>query len=94
MMLPCPALLAVSLSPMLCTLGAVQVLCVAAAGFTRLAEGTRFERSGQWLCLTALAVVGALCGVTIQFGPDSVAVCAGTLALVTMIAVADFSPHA
>ena len=94
MMLPCPALLAVSLSPMLCTLGAVQVLCVAAAGFSRLAEGTRFERSGQWLCLTALAVVGALCGVTIQFGPDSVAVCAGTPALVTMIAVADFSPHA
>ncbi|MCE9630672.1 MAG: hypothetical protein K8S94_08170 [Planctomycetia bacterium] len=94
MMLPCPALLAVSLSPMLCTLGAVQVLCVAAAGFSRLAEGTRFERGGHWLCLTALAVVGTLCGVTIQFGPDSAAVCAGTLALITMIAVADFSPRA
>ncbi len=93
MMLPCPALLAVSLSPMLCTLGVVQLLCVLAAGFSRLAEGTRFERSGQWLCLAALAVVGGLCGVAIQFGPDSAAVCAGTLALITMIAVADFSPR-
>jgi hypothetical protein len=91
MPLPCPSLFALALSPTLCALGAVQVLCVAAAGFSRLAEGTRFERGGQLLCLAALAVLGGLCGVAIQLGPDSAAACAGTLALMTMIAVGDFS---
>jgi len=94
MPLPSPVLLAVAVSPMLCALGAVQVLCIAAAGFSRLTVGTRFERGGQWLCLTALAVVGAACGVAIQFGPDSAAVAATTLALMTLITVADFSPQA
>lgn len=93
MLPPCPALvslpLAISCSPVLCALGAVQVLCVVAAGFSRLAEGTRFERGGQWLCLAALGVVGSLCGAAIQFGPDTAAACATTLALVTMIAVVD-----
>jgi hypothetical protein len=32
-----------------------------------------------------------LCGVAIQLGPDSAAVCATTLAVMTMITVADFS---
>ncbi|RLS80837.1 MAG: hypothetical protein DWI04_07630 [Planctomycetota bacterium] len=91
MPLPCPSLFAVSLSPSLCAMGAVQVLCVAAAGFSRMAEGTRFERGGHLLCMAALAVIGGLCGVAIQLGPDSAAVCAGTLAVMTMIAVADFS---
>jgi hypothetical protein len=91
MLLPFPELLAVAVSPVLCTLGAVQVLCIAAAGFSRLTVGTRFERGGQWLCLAALAVIGAACGVAIQFGPDSAAVSAATLALMTLIAVADFS---
>ena len=91
MPLPCPSLFAVSLSPSLCARGAVQVLCVAAAGFSRMAEGTRFERGGHLLCMAALAVIGGLCGVAIQLGPDSAAVCAGTLAVMTMIAVADFS---
>jgi hypothetical protein len=71
----------------------VQVLCVAAAGFSRLAEGTRFERGGQWLCLASLAVVGTACGMAIQLGPDSAAVCATTLAVMTMIAVVDVSPR-
>ena len=66
---------------------------VAAAGCSRLTEGTRFERGGQLLCLAALAVVGGLSGVAIQFGPDSAAACAVTLALMTLIAVADFSPR-
>ncbi len=91
MPLPCPSLFALALSPTLCALGAVQVLCVAAAGFSRLAEGTRFERGGHLLCVVALAVIGGLCGVAIQLGPDSAAACAGTLALMTMIAVGDFS---
>ena len=89
MPLPCPSLFAFAVSPTLFALGAVQVLCVAAAGFSRLAEGTRFERGGQWLCLASLAVVGTACGMAIQLGPDSAAVCATTLAVMTMIAVID-----
>jgi hypothetical protein len=93
MPLPCPSLVAFAVSPTLFALGAVQVLCVAAAGFSRLAEGTRFERGGQWLCLASLAVVGTACGMAIQLGPDSAAVCATTLAVMTMIAVVDVSPR-
>lgn len=93
MPLPCTAVFALAVSPTLCALGAVQVLCVAAAGFSRVAEGTRFERPGQWLCLAALAMVGTACGASIQLGPDSAAVCAATLALMTMIAVIDVSPR-
>jgi len=84
--------LAVAVSPMLCTLGAIQILGVLAAGLARLTEGTRHQTGGQWLCLIALGVMGCVCGVAIQFGPDSAAACAGTLALMTLIAVADFSP--
>jgi hypothetical protein len=93
MPLPCPSLVAFAVSPTLFALGAVQVLCVAAAGFSRLAEGTRFERGGQWLCLASRAVVGTACGMAIQLGPDSAAVCATTLAVMTMIAVVDVSPR-
>jgi hypothetical protein len=92
-LLPHPVL-ALAISPALCALGIVQVLCVAAAGVTRLTEGTRHERGGQWLFLFALAVAGGLCGAAIQCGPDSAAVCAATLALMTLIAVADFSATA
>jgi len=93
MLLPCPGLLALAVSHTPCALGAVQVLCVAAAGLSRVAEGTRFERGGQWLCFAALAVVGTACGASIQLGPDSAAVCAATLALMTMIAVVDVAPR-
>ncbi len=83
--------LAIAVSPVLCTLGAVQVLGVVAAGLARLTEGTRHETGGQWLCLIALGVMGSVCGVAIQYGPDAAAACAGTLALMTLITVADFS---
>jgi hypothetical protein len=82
---------AMSVSPLLCTFGALQVLGVVAAGLARLTEGTRHERGGQWLCLAALAMVGGLCGAAIQFGPDTAAACAVTLSLMTLIAVGDFS---
>jgi len=85
-----PCLIAASVSPMLCALGAVQVLAVAAASAARLSEGTRHQAIGQWLCLGALAVVGGLCGATIRLGPDAAASCAVTLAIMTVIAVADF----
>jgi len=83
--------LAVAVSPVFCALGAVQVLGIVAAGVARLTEGTRHEVGGQWLCLTALAVIGAVCGVAIQFGPDTAAAAATTLAVMTLITVADFS---
>lgn len=84
---------AAAYSPVLCAFGAVQLLAVAAAGTARLTEGTRHERSGQWLCLGALAVVGCLCGAAIPFGPGTAAACAVTLAVMTLIAVAEVSPR-
>jgi hypothetical protein len=86
-------LFAVAVSPVFCALGAVQVLGLVAAGAARLAEGTRHETGGQWLCLAALAVMGGVCGVAIQFGPDAAATSAAALALMTLISVADFSRH-
>ena len=83
--------LAIAVSPVFCALGAVQVLGVVAAGVARLTEGTRHESGGQWLCLAALGIMGSVCGVAIQFSPDAAAAAAGTLALMTMISVADFS---
>ncbi|MEI6257003.1 MAG: hypothetical protein WCQ77_10215 [Planctomycetota bacterium] len=82
-------LLAIAVSPVLCTLGLVQFLGIIAATFSRLAEGTRYERSGQWLCMAAIIVVGAVCGLSLQWGPDSCAACAVTLSLMTMIAIVD-----
>lgn len=78
-----------SVSPVLCVMGAVQVLGVVAAGVARLAEGTRHERAGHWLCMVALAVIGTLCGFSLQYGPDSGAMSAITLTIMTMIAVVD-----
>jgi hypothetical protein len=83
-------LFALAVSPFLCTLGAIQVMGLAAAGISRLAEGTRHERIGQWLCLAALAVVGGMCGYSLRIGPDSCAACAVTLTLMTLIAIVDF----
>ncbi|RLS80150.1 MAG: hypothetical protein DWI03_00230 [Planctomycetota bacterium] len=88
-MIPFPT----NVSPVYCALGLVQILGLLAAGLARLTEGTRHERSGQWLCLAALAVVGGECGVAIQFGPDAAAACAATLAIMTLITVADFAPR-
>lgn len=86
-------LFAVGFNPVLCAFGALQLLGLAAAGLARLTEGTRHERQGQWLCLAALAVIGGLCGAAIQFGPDTTAACAVTLAVMTLIAVVDLSPR-
>lgn len=84
------ALLALSVSPVLCTLGLVQILGLAAAAGARLVEGTRHERKGQLVCLAAMAVVGAVCFAALRLGPDSCAACAVTLSLMTFIAIADF----
>jgi hypothetical protein len=86
-------LLGFAISPMFCALGAVQLLGLAAAAAARLTEGTRHECGGQCLCLAALALVGMVCGVAIQFGPGAAAASATTLALMTLITVADFAPR-
>jgi hypothetical protein len=77
------------ISPVVCALGGVQLLGLAAAVLARIAEGSRYEVVCQWLCLGALAMIGGLCGFTIQFGPDAAATSAVTLLLMTMIAVID-----
>ena len=80
---------AVALSPVLCTVGLVQLLGIAAAAAARMAEGTRYERGGQWICLTGIVVMGALCCWSLQFGHDTSAACAVTLTLMTLIAIID-----
>jgi len=84
--------LAVAVSPVFCTIGLFQLLGIAAAAAARLTEGTRHEWCGQWLCLAALATMGTVCGIAIQYGPDAAAVSAAALALMTMIAVIDVRP--
>ena len=76
-------------SPLVVMLGGIQVCGLAAAAGARLAQGTRYEAACQWGCVTALAVVGGLCGYCIQFGPHAAAMSAVTLLLMTMIAVVD-----
>ena len=84
--------LAVAVSPVFCTIGLFQLLGIAAAATARLTEGTRHEWCGQWLCLGALATMGTVCGIAIQYGPDAAAVSAAALALMVMIAVIDIRP--
>jgi len=83
-------LFAIAVDPLLCALGIVQILGVVAAASARLAEGTRYERGGQWLCLLSLVVMGGLCGWSLQLGPGVSAACAVTLTLMTLIAIMDF----
>jgi len=78
------------MSPVLCALGVVQLLGLIAAGVARLAEGTRHERAGHWLCLVAAGGGWRLVWLLDSIdGPDSAAMCAVTLALMTMIAIVD-----
>jgi hypothetical protein len=83
-------LFAIAVNPLLCALGIVQILGLVAAAAARLAEGTRYERGGHWLCLLSLAVVGGLCGWSLRLGPGASAACAVTLTLMTLIAIMDF----
>lgn len=87
---PAMLLFAIAINPLLCGLAVVQILGILAATAARLAEGTRFERGGHWLCLVSLAVVGGVCGWSLQVGPGSSAACAVTLTLMTLIAIIDF----
>lgn len=70
-------LFATAVNPLLCApLGVMQILGILAAASARLAEGTRYERGGQWLCLLSLVVMGGLCGWSLQLGPGVSAACA------------------
>lgn len=82
-----PPLIALSLNPLFCLVGLVQLLGLLTAGGTRFAEGTRYERLGQWVCLAALGVIGVVCGATLQLGPGIATTSAVTLTLMTMIAI-------
>jgi len=83
-------LFAIAVNPLLCALGVMQILGILAAASARLAEGTRYERGGQWLCLLSLVVMGGLCGWSLQLGPGVSAACAVTLTIMTLIAIMDF----
>jgi hypothetical protein len=83
-------LFAIAVNPLLCALGVMQILGILAAASARLAEGTRYERRGQWLCLLSLVVMGGLCGWSLQLGPGVSAACAVTLTIMTLIAIMDF----
>jgi len=76
-------------SPLVVVLGGIQLCGLAAAAGARLSQGTRYETACQWGCVAALAVVGGLCGSSIQFGPHAAATSAVTLLMMTMIAVVD-----
>ena len=88
-----PLFAALAVSPALCTLGVVQVLGVAAAAVSRLAEGSRHERVGHWLCFAGLAAIGTACGAAVRIGPGAAASCAVTLAIMTLVAVIDVAPR-
>ena len=76
-------------SPVVVVLGGIQLFGLVAAAGARLAQGTRYESACQWGCVAALAVVGGLCGSSIQIGPHAAATSAVTLLVMTMIAVVD-----
>lgn len=78
-----------SLNPLCCFLGAVQLLGLLTAGTARLTEGTSYQRLGQWSCFAALAIVGGVCGATLQLGPGIATTSAVTLTLMTMIVIVD-----
>lgn len=74
---------------LVCLFGGVQALGLLASMSSRVAQGTRFESLAQWGCLAGLALVGALCGFAVQYGPGAAATSAVTLLAMTMIAVVD-----
>jgi hypothetical protein len=80
---------AVSLNPLFCLVGLIQLFGLLTAGGARFTEGIRYERVGQWICLAALGLVGTVCGVTLRLGPGVATTSAITLTLMTMIVIID-----
>ena len=78
-----------AVSPTLCAVGLVHVLTLASAWFARMAIGSRYEGICQIACLSLLAATGMLCGVSLHLGPGTAIASAITLAIATLIAVAD-----
>jgi hypothetical protein len=80
-----------TVSPFLCAVGVTHLLTLFSAYFARLAIGSRYQRACQNACLLLLAVTGMLCGVSLHLGPGTAVASAVTLAVATLIAVADCS---
>ncbi|MFM8577603.1 MAG: hypothetical protein ACKOCN_02190 [Planctomycetaceae bacterium] len=83
--------LAAVVSPSLCLIGLVQAFGLCAAVATRLTEGTRIMPAVQGVFMALLAAVGVLCAASFQVGPVASVLSAGTLAVMTLLAVTDFS---
>jgi hypothetical protein len=83
-----------AVSPALCAVGVVHVLTLMSAWFARMSTGSRYETTCQVACLMLLAVTGMLCGASLHFGPGTAVASAVTLAIATLIAIADFGTPA
>lgn len=88
-MSPLPPLFA-AVNPLLCGLGLVHATAIAVAVVTRLVDGTRFAPAAQLCFFALLGVVGMLCGASLRLGPGASVFSATSLAVMTLVAVADF----
>ena len=80
-----------AVNPLLCGLGLVHATAIAMAVATRLVNGTRYASAAQVSFLFLLGVVGILCGASLRLGPGASVFSATSLAVMTLVAVADFS---
>ncbi len=87
-----PALLPVfaAVNPLLCGLGLVHATAIVMALATRLVDGTRYAAVAQASFFILLGVVGILCGASLRLGPGASVFSATSLAVMTLVAVADF----
>ena len=51
---------ATAANPLFCLVGLLQLIGLLVAGATRFTQGTPYERTGQWSCLLALGLIGAI----------------------------------
>ncbi len=79
-----------AVNPLLCGLGLVHATALAAAVATRLVDGTRYAAAAQLSFFALLGVVGMLCGASLRLGPGASVFSATSLAVMTLVAVADF----
>ena len=83
---------ATAANPLFFIVGLLQLIGLLVAGATRFTQGTPYERTGQWSCLLALGLIGAICGLTLKLGPGIATTSAVTLTLMTMIVIIEL-PH-
>lgn len=88
--MPTPPPLFATVNPLLCGVGLLHATALAAAVVTRLVDGTRYAAAAQLSFFALLAVVGMLCGASLRLGPGASVFSATSLAVMTLVAVADF----